>query len=640
MKNIFLFPILILSFNVFSQNNIITSPNKKLSAKVWVENNHAFYSVSINNQPLLLPSNLGLIREDADFTMLSLRSVSPATIITDKYESINAKRRINIYKATKRIFHFKNNNGNDLDIVFQVSDDGVAFRYFFPGKSNEIKKIKEEITSFHFSADTKAWLQPMAESKSGWEKTNPSYEEYYQKEIDAGTPSPTSAGWVYPALFRSGNTWALITEGSLDGKYCGSRLKQYSPDKEYTVGFPPATEGYPEGAVNPESMLPWYSPWRIIAVGSLKTIVESTLGTDLAVPAIKMDASFIRPGKASWSWVLLKDDSTVYDVQKRFIDYAADMHWQYCLVDADWDRKIGYEKIKELADYAKTKNVGLLLWYNSAGNWNTVKYTPKDKLLTHDDRVKEFTRLHDMGIKGIKVDFFGGDGQSMIQYYIDIFKDAAAHQLLVNCHGATIPRGWQRTYPNLMTMESIKGMEFITFEQKNADEEPFHATTIPFTRNVFDPMDFTPMCLYKIPNKNRRTSSAFELALPILFLSGIQHLAETPVGMTHVPGYVKEFLQNIPDHWDDTKFIDGYPGKFAIITRRSNNQWFIAGINGEKMDKEVSLDLSFLPANSKGFIISDGADNLSFSKKDVVVPQNKKLAFTIKANGGFVIKLQ
>ena len=395
-KNISLSSLLIIIFSssTFSQSNSIPSPNKELSAQLWLtKDNQPYYSVTLNNQPILTNSKLGLVREDADFTKdLKLISASISQPVTDKYETINAKRRINIYKANKKTFHFQNARGNKIDIIFQVSNDGVAFRYYFPGSSTEIKKIKEEITSFHFPKNTKAWLQPMDESKTGFEHTNPSYEQYYQKEIDAGTPSPGKAGWVYPALFKTGNAWALITECNMDGKYCGTRLKQFSPDNEYSVGFPQETEIFPGGALNPESFLPWYSPWRVIAIGSLKTIVESTLGTDLANPAIKVDPSFIKPGKASWSWVLLKDDSTVYDVQKRFIDYAADMHWQYCLIDSYWDQKIGYDKIKELADYGKKMGVGILLWYNSAGSWNTVKFTPKDKLLTHEDRVQEFSR--------------------------------------------------------------------------------------------------------------------------------------------------------------------------------------------------------------------------------------------------------
>lgn len=644
-KHIIFISVILFTANILfaqSRKSLITSPDKKVSAEVWLsDDKHSFYTVSINNQPLLTISKLGIICEDEDFSSnLTLLSVSSPESVTDKYETFNAKRRINAYKAIRRVFHLQNAAGKKMDIIFQVSNDGVAFRYFFPGKSSDVKKIKEEITSFHFPAGTKAWMQPMQEAKSGFEHSNPAYEEYYQKEIDAGTPSPGAAGWVYPALYKTPAAWAAITEGSLDGSYCATRLKQNSPDGEYSIGFPEAAEIFPGGELGPQSVLPWYSPWRIIAAGSLKTIVESTLGTDLAKPAITQDLSYIKTGIASWSWILLKDDSTVFDVQKRFVDYAADMHWQYCLVDAGWDKKIGYDKMKALADYAKTKNIGILLWYNSAGSWNTVKFTPRDKLITHEERIKEFARLKDMGIKGVKIDFFGGDGQSMIQYYLDIFKDAAEYKLMVNCHGATLPRGWQRTYPNLVSMEAIKGMEFITFDQANTDEEPFHATTIPFTRNLFDPMDFTPMCLYKIPKKIRRTSSAFELALPIIFLSGIQHIAETPSGMLHVPGYVKEFLQNIPTYWEDTKFLDGYPGKFFVVARKRNNQWFIAGINGEKTSRDVELDLSFIPGDNKGIYIADGEDNMSFSSRKVSMSKDKKMKITIKGDGGFVMTLK
>ena len=620
----------------------IPSPDKKVVVNFKVIQKKAWYSVRLNKELVLDSSKLGLIREDDDFsnnfTIISASAMAP---ITNKYEILTAKRKINTYKANKQVFHLQNLTGQKLDVIFQVSNDGVAFRYFFPDSSKALTQINEEVTSFHFPAETKAWLQPMSVSKSGWEHTNPSYEEYYQKEIEAGKPSPTTAGWAYPALFKTGNNWALITEGGLDRNYCATRLKQKSPDNEYSVGFPQSPEGRSGGPVDPEVKTPAFTPWRIIAVGSLKTIVESTLGTDLARPAIYMaDASFIKPGKASWSWIILKDSSIVYDVQKKYIDFAADMKWEYCLIDADWDKNIGYEKMKELADYAKTKNVGLLLWYNSAGDWNTVKYTPKDKLLTTASRAKEFAKLREMGIKGIKVDFFGGDGQSVIRYYQDLFADAAKYQILVNCHGATLPRGWQRTYPNLMTVEAIKGEEFITFDQANANEQPAHATTIPFTRNVFDPMDFTPMNLTGIPNIDRKTSSAFELALPIIFQSGFQHLAETPEGIARVPDYVKTYLQNLPTHWLDTKFIDGYPGKFAIIARKAVDGWYIAGINGESEARNVKLDMSFLIDKAKGILITDGNTKSSFDKTEMTFSKGKTPELTIKPNGGFVIHIK
>jgi hypothetical protein len=374
-------------------------------------------------------------------------------------------------------------------------------------------------------------------------------------------------------------------------------------------------------------------------IGDLKTITESTLGTDLALPAKKIDASFIKPGKSSWSWILEKDDSTIFSVQKKYIDFAADMKWQYCLIDANWDKTIGYDSVKILSDYAKQKNVGILLWYNSAGSWNTVKMTPKDKLLTHEDRMKEFGRIKAMGIKGIKVDFFGGDGQSMINYYQDILDDAAANHLLANFHGATLPRGLHRTYPNMMTTEAIFGYEMITFGQQSANRAPDHSVMSAMVRNAFDPMDFTPMNLYKIPKIKRITTSAFELATSVVFLSGIQHYAESPDGMRHVPEYVKNFLRKLPDSWDDVKFIDGYPGKLYVVARKAGNKWYVAGINGENIEKPLTLDLSFLK-NKKATFISSGTstngDEPSFDQKNIVVPANGKMEITLKKNDGFV----
>ena len=315
------------------------------------------------------------------------------------------------------------------------------------------------------------------------------------------------------------------------------------------------------------------------------------------------------------------------------------MNWQYCLVDVNWDLNIGYDKMKNLARYAASKNVGLIVWYNSAGSWNTVKYTPKDKLLTRESRMKEFVRIKQMGIKGLKIDFFGGDGQSVIKYYIDILKDAAQVGLLINFHGATLPRGWQRTFPHLMTMESVKGFEFVTFGQENADAQANHSAMLPFTRNVFDPMDFTPMNLYKIETSDvkRKTTSAFELATSVLFLSGIQHMAESPSGMNHVPEFVQKFLRELPDRWDDVRFIDGYPGKFVLLARKAGSKWYIACINGEDKEKTIALDLPSFE-KQKGLLISDGAQPLSFVSENISANQKRDL--TVKGNGGFVIILE
>ncbi|HEV8283896.1 MAG TPA: glycoside hydrolase family 97 catalytic domain-containing protein [Chitinophagaceae bacterium] len=614
----------------------VGSPDKKIKASITVDaNGRPFYQVEYKSEIVLKNSQLGVIRNDADFSQkLKLIGSSPVQQVVDHYQLVTAKKYSINYRANKKVFHFRNETGKLLDIIFHVSNDGVAFRYEFTEKSNDVKKIDTEVTSFHFNDGTNAWLQPKTEAQSGWEHSNPSYEAHYMMDIPVGTSSPGKNGWVYPALFQYKNVWMLITEAALGRTYCGTGLQQNSPDNEYRINFPQPPEVFTKGALNPESTLPWKTPWRIITIGSLKTIAESTLGTDFALPAKKMDPSFIKPGKASWSWILKKDDSTIFSVQKKYIDFAAEMHWQYCLIDANWDTMIGYDSIKILSDYAKQKKVGLLLWYNSAGDWNTVKYHPKDKLLTHESRVKEFSRLQAMGIKGVKVDFFAGDGQSMINYYQDILEDAAAHYLLVNFHGATLPRGWQRTYPNLMTTEAIYGFEMITFNQEDANQEPAHAIVSAFVRNAFDPMDFTPMNLSKIPRINRITTAAFELATSIIFLSGIQHYAESPEGMRMVPDYVKTFLQNLPTHWDDVHFIDGYPGKYMIIARRSGTKWYIAGMNGEASEKEWEFDLSFLKQKKLTLII-DGENDQLFTQKSVTIPSNGKLKLTVKPNGGF-----
>ena len=618
-----------------------SSPNGRLVVDFQLDPaGSPHYAVQFDGKPVLASSRLGLVREDADFTKgLKMVSASDAAPLQNRYEVFTAKRRMNVYAANRRIFHLQTATGQKLSITFQVSNDGLAFRYFFPETDPAMHRLSEEVSSFHFLPGTKAWLQPIAAAKSGWKESNPSYEEYYQKDISVGTPSPTGAGWVYPALFRSGETWLLVSETALLRGYCGTRLRSESPEGEYTVGFADPREIIPGGAANPQSTLPWLTPWRIVVVGSLKTVAESMLGVDLAEPAGR-PGNPTAPGKAAWSWPLLGDRNTTYEVQKQFIDYAADMGWHYCLIDALWDTQIGYDKVKELVDYARGHNVAILLWYNSAGSWNSTPQTPRDRLLTHESRVKEFDRLKAMGVAGLKIDFFGGDGQSMIGYYLDILDDAAPYGFVMNFHGATLPRGWQRTYPLLMTMEAIRGLEYVTFEQANADQEPSHAAMLPFTRNVFDPMDFTPMVLDRIDRIERRTTSGFELALAVLFTSGIQHYAEIPAGMAKVPGYVRDFIKRIPTVWEDMKFLDGEPGKFVVLARQGDGRWYVAGINGEPAERQLTLDLSRLGRPEAGTLITDGGGGiLSLGQEKVRLASGSRLEVTLPAYGGFVLVL-
>jgi hypothetical protein len=624
-----------------SKEHHVKSPNGLID--VMLMNNDEGengYGISVNGESVMKGNRLGLLREDADFSK-NLRLISTGAIekVEDHYSLLYGKKVQCDYAGNKRVFHFKNAAGEELDIIFQVSNDGVAFRYFFPGKPNGIKRITDELTYFSFNDSTRAWIQPIAQAKSGWNASNPSFEEYYLpcriKEIPNHEP-----GWTLPVLLQSGKYWISLTETAPDHNYCGCRLMHDTLSTVLKIGFPQKPEVFNGGALNPEAITPWFSPWRIITISNnLGPLVESTLGTDLAKPSVLSDLSFIKPGRSSWSWVLFKDDSTIYPVQKRFIDYASDMGWEYCLVDADWDRKIGYEKLGELCAYAKSKNVGITVWYNSAGDWNTTPYTPRNKMITKELRYSEFTKLKELGVRCIKVDFFGGEGQSVMSYYQDILEDAARFGLMVDFHGSTYPRGWQRTFPNLISMEGIRGFEFVTFEQTNADKEAQHCTIIPFTRNLFDPMDFTPVCFSEVPNIQRKTTNSFELALSVLFLSGIQHFAEIPEGMAKVPGEVKEVLKNIPASWDETKFIDGFPGKYVVIARRKNTTWYIAGINGEPIEKNLELNVRFLGRTAKCLMITCGESNRSFNIENKDIDTLSPLKIVLRPNDGFLLSV-
>ena len=622
----------------------LTSPDQQLRVKVYVtDQNTLVYSVDRASQPVILASSLGLQLTNADFTQgVSIESQSAIVPVEDTYSMRVGKKSVITYSANEQTFSIRNAQKQKLTLIFRVSDDGVAFRYLVNDPVIPTKQFVKEVTGFTVSPATKAWLQPMSVAQTGWSNTNPSYEEHYQADVPVGTESSLKQGWVFPALFKAGDNWVAISESGMDGSWHGSHLQLGAAAGQYVLAAPQTPEVFIDnngatGALLAHSSAELISPWRIIAIGSLAQIMESTLGTDVAAPAIVMDQSFIKPGHSSWSWAILKDDFTTFDVQKKFIDYAADMHWDYTLIDADWDKKIGYEKLQELVEYAARKNIGILVWFNSSGAWNETPYSPKSQLITHEQRVAEFTRLKKIGVKGVKIDFFGGDGQSFMQYYIDILNDAAAHQLLVNFHGATLPRGWQRTYPNLMTMESIRGFEFTTFTQADQDPVAQHVATALFARNIFDPMDFTPMAFGDIPNIKRVTENSFELAEAVLMISGIQHFAEIPEGMAIAPDYVKYFLRELPREWDDVKFIDGYPGKFAVIARKAGDAWYIAGINAEQANKTITLDLSFV-GDKSGMLITSGKTERSFMQKEINSKNSQTI--TLRPSAGFVMVLK
>ena len=623
-------------------SNEISSPDGKLIVEFQLDDaGKPLYSVRLGGKDVIRPSALGLVVGDASFAeKLTLEDASKAEKINDVYTMLTGKQKQCEYTATRRVFTLKNANDQTLRIIFQVSDDGVAFRYALPDASVKPISITEEKTAFAFAPTTVSWLHPMTVAKVGWSRAAPSNEEYYTNAQPVGRSSSYGQGWSLPALFKTAeDVWVLIFDSDVDENYCAAKLADNSAGGVYTIDFPQPKEH--RGTIDPvapQVTTPFESPWRVVIVGeNLNTLVASTLVSDVASDCKIDNTGFVKPGKAAWHWLRYGDESATLEYANSFLDFALKMKWEYILIDANWDRTIGYEKMADFVKRANAENVGVILWYNSNGEWNDAPMTPKNRMHEQTVRREEFQTLQKMGVKGVKIDFFGGDKQATMQLYLDILKDAADYGILVNFHGATIPRGWQRTWPNLVTTEAVRGTEYCTFEQANADKEPQHCTMLPFTRNVIGSMDFTPTVFNpKIRNVTLMTTPAFELALTVVFESGVQHLGLSPDEYKDMPDFVVSFLQEVPTVWDETRLVAGYPGEFVVMARRSGDTWYIGGINGTGQEKQLSLDPSFLPEDATAALIADGPDR-TFVQTTLDKATLRNPAVTMPVNGGFVI---
>ncbi|HRX83384.1 MAG TPA: glycoside hydrolase family 97 catalytic domain-containing protein [Phycisphaerae bacterium] len=627
--------------------NILASPDGRII--VTFERTPAgelTYAVSLNDHVVLEPSPLGIATTcGAWLRNLEITDCTSSETIHTDYRLLHGKRRECHYTANRCIVLARNADGLTLRIVFQVSNDGVAFRYELPAcGENKAATVQREATGFDFPLQSRAWLLPMDEGHSGWSSVHPCYERFYEVDVPVTAQSPTSTGWACPALFHvRDDAWALVAESNVTGNYCGSRLSSPTDGGLYVITFPDPKENNGAGSAAPEIALPFVSPWRVVILGeTLKPLVESTLIEDLADPSRLAEAPYVKPGRATWSWLREKDPATIFDRQKDYVDLAAKLGFEYCLVDALWDVQIGYEKIGELVKYAASRGVGILVWYNSNGDWNDAPQSPKDRMHTHAVRMEEFKRLRELGVKGVKIDFFGGDKQTTMQLYLDTLADAAQFDMLVNFHGATIPRGWDRTWPNLMSMEGVRGYEFFTFSQEGADQAPAHACMVPFIRNVIGPMDFTPTCLGRYLDSEhkveRRTSDAFDLAMAVVYESGIQHFGVTPDDIAGAPAIVLDYLRALPATWDEIRFLDGFPNRYVVIARRAGDRWFVGGINGQDRPQPVDCDLGFIGQSPKGVLIEDGKAGEGLKAGAVEGADAARLKLTIPAHGGFVFR--
>lgn len=645
MVKFFIVMAMLLGSSVASaENKQITSPDGKLVVTVADMDGRPSYSVSYDNVLFLKPSPLGMIANIGDFSSgMSLEKNVSTNKIDETYELASIKKSKVRYVANEAVFSFTQQEKTIYDVIFRISNNDVAFKYkMYPQGETLSCVVKQEATGFAFPDGTTTFLCPQSKPMRGFARTSPSYETSYTADDVAGK-NGWGEGYTFPCLFRNGdNGWTLVSETGVNGGYCASRLLGHK-EGVYTIGFPQEGEANGNGTVSPGIALPGETPWRTITVGkTLAPIVETTVPFDVVKPLYQAKGEYTY-GRGSWSWIIGMDGSTNYKEQLRYIDFSAAMGYQSVLVDALWDKQIGRDKIEELAKYGKNKGVALYLWYNSNGYWNDAPQTPRGIMDNAIARRKEMKWMQSIGIRGIKVDFFGGDKQMTMQLYEDILSDANEYGLLVIFHGCTLPRGWERMYPNFASSEAVLASENLHFSQGSCDNEAFNATLHPFIRNTVGSMDFGGSALNKYynadnaPRGSRRvTSDVYALATAVLFQSPVQHFALAPNNLTDAPSWAIDFMKEVPTTWDEVRFIDGYPGKYVILARRHGDKWYIAGVNAQKETLKLKVNLPMFSNGEKVRLFSDDKA-LQGGVKQIEIGKKQELQLAIPCNGGVLI---
>lgn len=622
----------------------IKSPDGRTLVTLAVTDGVPTYSVAYDGNTMIEPSPLGLNTNIGDYTGgMALIEAGAETPVKESYTLRNIKKSSVDYDANRRVATFGKEGKKMYDVEFEVSDNNVAFRYkLHPQKETLCCVVDAETTGFAMPAGTTTFLCPQSGPMGGFARTSPSYETHYSVDEPTGK-NGWGEGYTFPCLFKvNDNGWVLISETGVAGDYCGSRLIG-NPDGSYTVGYPQKGELNGFGSTSASLPLPGYTPWRTITVGpTLAPIAETTVAWDVVEPLYEASQDY-KYGKGTWSWIIAMDALCNFEGQKKYIDFAADMGYTSVLVDALWDTNIGYEAMEKLAEYGHSKGVDLVLWYNSNGSWNDAPMGPRGVMNDIVKRRKDMAWMKKNGIRGIKVDFFAGDKQETMRLYHDILADANDYGLLVIFHGCTLPRGWERMYPNYASSEAVRASENLHFSQGECDKEAFCATIHPFVRNTVGSMDFGGSALNKYwsadnsRGSKRMTSDVFALATAVLFQSPLQHFALAPNNLTDAPAWAIDFMKEVPTTWDETRFVDGYPGRYVILARRHGDTWYVAGVNASEEPLKVTVPLPMFAPGTAVTAYTDAPD-LTGSKTTLKVNKKGEATLTIPTNGGILLR--
>ncbi len=633
-----------LSGPLAAQSVSVNGPDGKLQLTVSCPsaNGEVSYAVTYNGKQMLESSPLGMETNVGDFYRGLQLKEHKVTALDTVYEQSRIKASRIHYRANELLCSFVNGEGKNVQITFRVSNNDVAFRYTLPREQGKGSvTVNSERTGFRFPSQTTTFLCPQSDAMIGWKRTKPSYEEEYKADAPMNERSGYGHGYTFPCLFKVGdNGWVLLSETGVDSRYCGSRLSDWD-NGVYRIAFPMPEENNGNGTVSPAFALPGSTPWRTVTVGeTLKPIVETTVPWDVVEPRYTTTHDY-KPGRGTWSWILWQDGSINYDDQVRYVDLAAAMGYEYVLIDNWWDNNIGRDRMEQFIKYARNKGVEVFLWYSSSGYWNDIEQSPVNRMDNSIARKQEMRWLQSLGVKGIKVDFFGGDKQETLRLYEEILSDADDHGLMVIFHGCTLPRGWERMYPNYVGSEAVLASENLVFSQHFCDNEAFNATLHPFIRNAVGCMEFGGVFLNKRLNRGndggtiRRTTDIFQLATAVLFQNPIQNFALAPNNLTDAPQICLDFMKQVPTTWDETRFIDGYPGRYIVLARRHGNTWYIAAANATAEPLKLKLDLPMLAGQEVSLYSDD--KKMQPQLKLQKIKTDGSLQLTVQPQGGAVI---
>ena len=633
-----------LSGPLAAQSVSVNGPDGKLQLTVSCPsaNGEVSYAVIYNGKQMLESSPLGMETNVGDFYRGLQLKEHKVTALDTVYEQSRIKASRIHYWANELLCSFVNGEGKNVQITFRVSNNDVAFRYTLPREQGKGSvTVNSERTGFRFPSQTTTFLCPQSDAMIGWKRTKPSYEEEYKADAPMNERSGYGHGYTFPCLFKVGDDgWVLLSETGVDSRYCGSRLSDWD-NGVYRIAFPMPEENNGNGTVSPAFSLPGSTPWRTVTVGeTLKPIVETTVPWDVVEPRYTTTHDY-KPGRGTWSWILWQDGSINYDDQVRYVDLAAAMGYEYVLIDNWWDNNIGRDRMEQFIKYARSKGVEVFLWYSSSGYWNDIEQSPVNRMDNSIARKQEMRWLQSLGVKGIKVDFFGGDKQETLRLYEEILSDADDHGLMVIFHGCTLPRGWERMYPNYVGSEAVLASENLVFSQHFCDNEAFNATLHPFIRNAVGCMEFGGVFLNKRLNRSndggtiRRTTDIFQLATAVLFQNPIQNFALAPNNLTDAPQICLDFMKQVPTTWAETRFIDGYPGRYIVLARRHGNTWYIAAANATAEPLKLKLDLPMLAGQEVSLYSDD--KKMQPQLKLQRIKADGSLQLTVQPQGGAVI---